>query len=96
MGADAVTIAVSAKVGRVVFLLGVHGLGVQLRLGLAQRPGQTVDDLLAGVAVDVKDHLLTALAVRRYEGSGSLVLEGGNLNVGVLVLNLGQVPEDKF
>ena len=55
-----------------------------------------VQDLVVGVAVDVEDDLLSVVQVDGDEGRRGQVLEGGDLDVGVLVLNLRQVPEHKL
>ena len=64
-------------------------------LGLAEDATETVVDLLSVVALEVDEDLLAAVQMRPEEGEREPVFVRDQLDVGVLVLQLGPVPVDE-
>ena len=79
----------AVKVGAVELGLRGHGLLVQHLLALADRFHQSVHDLFVTMGVHIKINFRVVLHEACNKGARRHVFEGDDLDVGVLVLDLG-------
>ena len=80
----------AVKVGAVELGLRGHGLLVQHLLALADRFHQSVHDLFVTMGVHIKINFRVVLHEACNKGARRHVFEGDDLDVGVLVLDLGE------